>query len=240
MDNPMTFEHHTSQRYNAELEALRGSVLTMGGLVEHQCSQALEALVKGDEGLARTVAKSDHEVNELEVEISAQCIDILARRQPPARDLRMVVSVIRMASNLERIGDEAAKVGRMALKLADDYDRQSYHREPLHLGEGAGTLLRGALDAFARLDVDAAIDIIARDQEIDREFKSLNRLLMSHMMEQPQRVKNMLRVNSCARAFERIGDHAANLCEEVIYLVAGSDVRHLSIEEIRQRFRPQS
>jgi phosphate transport system protein len=234
MENTLQ-EQHTSQRYNAELEELRSSVLTMGGLVEQQCRQALEALVKGDEVLARTVARSDHEVNEMELEISAQCTDILARRQPAARDLRMVVAIIRMVANLERIGDEAAKVGRMARKLADGRDRESYCSEPQHLGQGASDMLRGALDAFARLDVDGAIAIIARDPEIDREFKTLTRLLMTHMMEQPQRVKNMLRVNSCARAFERIGDHAVNLCEEVVYLVEGSDVRHLSIEEIRER-----
>jgi phosphate transport system protein len=174
-------------------------------------------------------------VNELELQISAQCTDILARRQPAARDLRMVVAIIRMVSNLERIGDEAAKVGRMAMKLADDRDRQSYYSEPKHLGDGVSAMLQGALDSFARLDVELAISIIARDEEIDREFKTLTRLLMTHMMEQPQRVKNMLRVNSCARALERIGDHAVNLCEEVIYLVEGSDVRHLTLEEVRQR-----
>lgn len=235
MEKSLQTELHTSQRYNTELEGLRSSVLTMGGLVERQCRQALEALVNGDEQLAGTVAKSDFEVNDLELQISAQCTDILARRQPAARDLRMVVAIIRMVANLERIGDEAAKVGRKALKLADDRDRQSYNREPQHLGEGVTAMLRGALDAFARLDVDAAIGIIARDHEIDREFRTLNRLMMTHMLEQPQQLKNMLRVNSCARAFERIGDHAVNLCEEVIYLVEGSDVRHLSVEEVRQR-----
>ncbi|MCB1696639.1 MAG: phosphate signaling complex protein PhoU [Pseudomonadales bacterium] len=235
MENYLPSEQHTSQRYNAELEALRATVLTMGGIVERQCRQALEALVSGDEELARTVAKSDYEVNKLELDISALCTDILARRQPAARDLRMVVAIIRMASNLERIGDEAAKVGRMAAKLADDREKQSFYGEPVHLGEGVSAMLRGALDSFARLDVDAAIEVIARDHEIDREFKTLTRLLMTHMMEQPQRVKNMLRVNSCARALERIGDHAVNLCEEVIYLVEGNDVRHLSLEEVRQR-----
>jgi len=237
MDKSLPSGQHTSQRYNAELEQLRSSVLSMGGLVERQCAEALEALVKGDEELARSVSGSDDAVNRYELEISAQCIDILARRQPAARDLRMVVSIIRMVANLERIGDEAAKVARMAAKLADDYHEQSYHSEPLHLGKGAQALLHNALDAFARLDVDASIDVIARDEDIDREFKSLTRILVSHMTENPERVKNMLRVNSCARAFERIGDHATNLCEEVIYLVAGSDVRHLDIEEIRERFR---
>ena len=226
---------HTSQSYNAELEALRTSVLTMGGLVEEQLQSAVEALIAGNEELAEKVAKSDYTVNELELEISAQCTDILARRQPAARDLRMVVGIIRMVANLERMGDEAAKVGRMALKLADNRDTQSYQSEPKHLGEGVAAMLRGALDAFARLDVDAAIEVIARDKQIDREFKTLTRLLMTHMMEQPQQVKNMLRVNSCARALERVGDHAVNLCEEVIYLVEGNDVRHLSYEEIKRR-----
>jgi len=184
MEKTLQADQHTSQRYNAELEALRSSVLTMGGMVEQQCRQALESLVNGDENMARSVAKSDYQVNELELQISAQCTDILARRQPAARDLRMVVAVIRMVSNLERIGDEAAKVGRMAMKLADDRDRQSYYTEPKHLGDGVSAMLRGALDAFARLDVEAAIAIIARDEEIDREFKTLTRLLMTHMMEQ--------------------------------------------------------
>lgn len=235
MNNMIGGEQHTSQSYNAELEALRRSVLTMGGLVEQQCQSAVEALISGNEKLAAKVAKSDHAVNKLELEISAQCTDILARRQPAARDLRMVVGIIRMVANLERVGDEAAKIGRMALKLCDMRDKQTYQSEPQHLGEGVTAMLRGALDAFARLDVNAAIGIIARDREIDREFKTLTRLLMTHMMEQPQRVKSMLRVNSCARALERVGDHAVNLCEEVIYLVEGNDVRHLSLEEIKRR-----
>lgn len=235
MKNIISGEEHTSQSYNAELETLRSSVLAMGGLVEKQCQSALEALVRGDEELAEGVKKSDYAVNEMELKISAQCIDILARRQPAARDLRMVVGIIRMVANLERIGDEAAKVGRLALKLADNRDKQAYQSEPQHLGEGVIEMLRGALDAFARLDVDAAVEVIARDRDIDREFKTLTRLLMTHMMEQPQRVKNMLRVNSCARSLERVGDHAVNLCEEVIYLVEGNDVRHLSLEEIKRR-----
>lgn len=235
MEENIKIDQHISQRYNAELEALRSRVLTMGGLVEKQCEQALEALVKGDSELASTVAASDYQVNDLEVEISAQCTDILARRQPAASDLRMIVAIIRMSANLERIGDEAAKIGRMARKLADKQDRQAYVSEPRHLGEEVVDMLHGALDAFARLDVQAAIDIIARDLEVDSEFKSLTRLLITHMMEEPQRVKSMLRVNSCARALERIGDHSVNICEEVVYLVRGSDVRHLSVEEIRQR-----
>jgi phosphate transport system protein len=235
MDNNMKIDQHTSRRYNAELESLRSLVLTMGGMVEQQCREALQALVTGDAVLAEKVASADHEVNDMEVDISARCTDILARRQPAASDLRMIVSIIRMVANLERIGDEAAKIARMARKLSDDRNRKAHANEPLHLGEGVAEMLRGALDAFARLDVEAAIGIIARDLEMDLEFKSLTRLLVTYMMEEPQHVKLMLKVNSCARALERIGDHAVNICEEVIYLVKGSDVRHLSVEEIRRQ-----
>ncbi len=236
MEKNLHIDQHISQRFNDELQDLRSRVLTMGGLVEKQCEQALAALVHNKADLAETVATSDHEVNELEVEISAMCTDILARRQPAASDLRLIVAVIRIVANLERIGDEAAKIGRLALKLADDSDGMPFQAEPQHLGESAIAMLHGALDAFARLDVQAAIALAAHDRDIDREFKALTRLLISYMMEQPQRVKSMLRVNWCARALERIGDHSVNLCEEVVYLVEGSDVRHLRLEEIQQRY----
>ena len=236
MEKNLHIDQHISHRFNDELQDLRSRVLTMGGLVEKQCEQAVEALVHNKADLAETVATSDHEINELEVQISALCTDILARRQPAASDLRLIVAVIRIVANLERIGDEAAKIGRLAHKLADDNDGMPFQAEPLHLGESAVVMLHGALDAFARLDVQAAIALAAHDRDIDREFKSLTRLLISHMMEQPQRARSMLRVNWCARALERIGDHSVNLCEEVVYLVEGSDVRHLRLEEIQQRY----
>lgn len=236
MEKNLHIDQHISHRFNDELEALRQQVLTMGGVVERQCLMALDGLINQKADVAQVVATSDYQVNELEVEISAMCTDLLARRQPAASDLRMIVSVIRMVANLERIGDEAAKIGRFALKLADDSDSRALQAEPLHLGDSVIAMLRGALDAFARLDVQAAIGIAAHDPDIDKEFKSLTRLLISHMMEEPQQVKNMLRVNWCARALERIGDHSVNICEEVVYLVEGSDVRHLSLEEIQRRF----
>ncbi len=236
MEDDLHLDHHISRKYNEELEQIRRKVLAMGGLVEEQCRHALEALVDGDADLAEAVAASDHRVNRLEVDINADCTDILARRQPAASDLRMLVAIIRMTADLERIGDEAAKIGRIAATLADGHDRQSYTAEPLHLGQSVVEMLRGALDAFARLDVAAAIRVAARDPEIDREFESITRLLITHMMEQPRGVKTLLQVNWCARAFERIGDHAVNLCEEVVYLVKGSDVRHLGQQEIERRF----
>lgn len=236
MEKDLHIDQHISQRYNQELEELRSRVLEMGGLVEEQCRKALKALVKGKVRLAGEVAASDYKVNEIEVEINARCINILALRQPAASDLRMIVSIIRMSSDLERIGDEAEKIGRLVESMDSSRDSTGFRADQKHLGESALTLLRGALDAFARLDVSAAINAAADDIEIDREFESLTRLLITHMMEQPSSVKSLLRVNWCARALERIADHAVNICEEVVYLVKGSDVRHLSIKEIQDRF----
>ena len=236
MEENLHLDQHISHKYNEELEHLRSRVLEMGGLVESQCKKALKSLIKGKAELAEKVATSDYKVNELEVAINAECTDILARRQPAASDLRMLVAIIRMTADLERIGDEAEKIGRLAMKLADGHEKQSYYLEPQHLGDSVLEMLHGALDAFARLDVEAAIDVAGRDPEIDREFESLTRTLITHMMEQPRAVKSMLRVNWCARALERIGDHAVNICEEVVFLVKGSDVRHLSHEEIRSRY----
>lgn len=236
MDENLNLDQHTSQKYNEELEAVRAEVLEMGGLVEDQCRRALKALVKGKATLAEEVASSDYRVNEMEVSINAKCTDILALRQPAASDLRVVVAIIRMAADLERIGDEAEKIGRLAQILAEGRNGSSYRSDPKHLGKSVLDILNGALDAFARLDVEAAITTAAMDPDIDAEFESLTRLLITHMMEQPASVKNLLRVNWCARSLERIGDHAVNICEEVIFLVKGSDVRHLSLKEIQDRF----
>lgn len=234
MEENLHLDQHTSHRYNQELEELRSRVLVMGGLVEEQCRKALKALVKGKTNLAAEVASSDYKVNELEVEINERCTDLLALRQPAASDLRMIVSIIRLASDLERIGDEAEKIGRLAESMGGD--GAAFRSDPKHLGRSALDILRGSLDAFARLDVAAAINTAADDPEIDREFESLTRLLITHMMEQPAHVKDLLRVNWCARALERIGDHAVNICEEVIYLVKGKDVRHLTLKEIQERY----
>ena len=236
MEEDLHLDHHISHKYNEELEHLKRSVLEMGGLVEAQCKDAIQALVNGDALLAKSVASSDYKINDLEVAINAECTDILARRQPAASDLRMLVAIIRMTSDLERIGDEAEKIGRLAEKLAGGHEKQSYYMEPLHLGESVTEMLSGALDAFARLDVEAAINVAGRDPQIDREFETLTRTLITHMMEQPRAVKSMLRINWCARALERVGDHAVNICEEVVFLVKGRDVRHMSHEDIREKY----
>lgn len=236
MEEDLHLDHHISRKFNSELEGLRAKVLTMGGLVEQQCESAVDALVRGDALLAEQVATSDHRVNKLEVEISAQCMEILAKRQPAASDLRLILCVIRMISDLERIGDEAEKIGRLALKMANSQHQPATHGDTESLGKNVVEMLHGGLDAFARLDVDAAIRVAARDSAIDEEFESLTRHLLDNMVADPQKVKNLLRVNWCARALERVGDHTVNICEEVIFLVKGSDVRHLSLEEIQERY----
>jgi phosphate transport system protein len=236
MEEDLHIDRHISRRYNEELQGLHSSVLAMGGLVESQCREALDALVNGDAELAAKVAGADLEINQMEVDISARCADILVRRQPAASDLRMILAVIRVISDLERVGDEAAKIARLALKFAEGHDKQPWSTESRHLGTSVIGMLRGALDAFARLDVDAAIATAGRDPEVDQEFDSLTRLMITHMMEEPRKVKGMLQVNWCARALERIGDHAVNICEQVVFLVEGSDVRHLPLDTIRQRF----
>ncbi|MCK5360080.1 MAG: phosphate signaling complex protein PhoU [Gammaproteobacteria bacterium] len=235
MEN-LQIDQHISRKYNEELESLRNKVMTMGGLVEKQSKNALEALINGDSSLAEKVATSDYQVNSMEVEIDAECTDILARRQPAASDLRMIITVIKTITDLERIGDEAEKIGRFALKLANNQETQSYYSELHHLGEHVIEMLHGALDAFARMDVEAAVKVAGLDPEIDQEFEALTRLLITHMMEDPREIKNVLRLNWCARSLERIGDHSANICEYVIYLVKGHDVRHVSLEQIQETY----
>ncbi len=238
MENDLHLDHHISHKFNEELEALRRQELQMGALVEERCRGALQALSKGNEDLGRKVAGGDADVNAMELSISAACTDILARRQPAASDLRLVVSVIRMIADLERIGDEAAKIGRFAAKLAAAGVKKDLSSEPKPVGKSVIAMLHDALDAFARLDMEAAISVAERDREVEEQLSSLNRVLVTHMMEQPRIVKPALQVNLCARALERIGDHAVNICEEVVFLVKGSDVRHLTVEEIRERFPP--
>lgn len=235
MEN-LHIDQHISRRYNEELEDLRNKVMIMGGMVEKQCKNALKALIKGDSSLAESVATSDYRINSLEVEIDAECTEILARRQPAASDLRMILTVIKTITDLERIGDEAEKIGRFALKLANSHEPQSYYSDLHHLGTHVIEMLHDSLDAFARMDVDSAVKVAGRDPEIDLEFEALTRMLITHMMEDPREVKNVLRLNWCARSLERIGDHSSNICEYVIYLVKGHDVRHISLEDIQETY----
>ncbi|HEY5601667.1 MAG TPA: phosphate signaling complex protein PhoU [Gammaproteobacteria bacterium] len=229
--------HHISQQFNAELEDIRSKVLAMGGLVEQQIHDALTALVTGNVDLAEGVVKNDVKVNALEVTIDEECARILARRQPAAGDLRLIVAVIKTITDLERIGDEAEKVARMAVELAElERPRNQYH-EAQHLGEGVQRMVHDALDAFARTDVEAALKVAQYDKEVDIKYEGILRQLITHMMEDPRSIKRVMDVIWSIRALERIGDHAKNICEYIIYLVKGKDVRHLGIEAIEKELQ---
>jgi len=230
-------DKHISRRFNEELEQIRTLVMQMGELVEQQVNDGLNAVLNADEKLAKKVIQRDQEVNTMELEIDEYCTQILARRQPAASDLRLIVSVVKSITDLERMGDEATKLGRNAIKLARGSFAEEEGSRPLvelkHLGYHVNKTLNQALIAYAQMDVATALEIIKNDHVIDEEFDNISRLLVTKMMENPREIKNALRVTWCARALERIGDHTTNLCEYIVYLVEGKDVRHASIEQIK-------
>ena len=222
---------HISRRFNKDIEDLRSSVLAMGGLVESQLSQAIVAMVRGDSELGLQVARDDYKVNNLEVGIDEECGRILATRSPAAGDLRLIVAIIKTITDLERIGDEAEKIGFLASKLAAmDRPADSY-RELKTLGTHVSHMLRDAMNAFARLDVDEALEVVREDERVDEEYDAIQRQCITFMMEDPRTIKRVMNVTWAARSLERIGDHAKNICEYVIYMVKGKDVRHTGISE---------
>ena len=218
---------HISKRFDHELENIRNQVLTMGGLVETQVNNGLKGLLESDSEIASRVVNDDYKINRMEVDIDEQCVAILARRQPAASDLRLVVAIIKTITDLERIGDQAEKLGRNQLELVDDGASSSNFANIEHLGELVSKMLNRALDAFARMNVEDALKTIAMDEKINVEFEAMMRQLITHMMEDPRTIKNALRVSWSARALERIGDHSKNICEYVVFLVQGKDVRHI-------------
>lgn len=222
---------HISRRFNKDLEDLRNSVLTMGGMVEEQLSRAIAAIVTGDSELGLKVAKDDYKVNKLEVNIDEECSRILATRAPAAGDLRLIVAVIKTITDLERIGDEAEKIGFLASKLAEMDRPPDSYRELKNLGSHVLQMLRDAMNAFARLDVQASFEVVKEDEEVDDEYDVIARQGVTFMMEDPHTIKRVLNVMWVARALERIGDHSKNICEYVIYMVEGRDVRHTDIVE---------
>jgi len=222
---------HISKRFNKDLEDLRSSVLTMGGMVEQQLSKAIAAIVSGDSALGLKVANDDYKVNKLEVTIDEECSRILATRAPAAGDLRLIVAIIKTITDLERIGDEAEKIGFLASKLAVMDRPSDSYRELKNLGNHVLQMVRDAMNAFARLDVEASFAVVREDEEVDREYEAIARQGITFMMEDPHNIKRVMNVTWVARALERIGDHAKNICEYVIYMVEGRDVRHTDIVE---------
>jgi phosphate transport system protein len=228
---------HISRRFNEDLEGVRTRVLQMGGFVEQQLQKAVVALVDGDSELGEEVARGDHAVNNMEVAIDEECSRILATRAPAASDLRLIVAIIKTITDLERIGDEAEKIGYIASRLATMERPADRYREIKHLGRLVQQMVRAALDAFARLDAETALRICRDDRVVDDEFESIQRQCITFMMEDPRTIRRALDVMWVARSLERIGDHAKNLSEYVVYMVHGKDIRHTSLDDVERDLR---
>jgi len=228
----MQLGKHISQRYTQNLEDIRNKVLVMGGLVEAQADNAVKSLLEANAELAEEVSISDYKINKMEVAIDEQCVQVIARNQPAASDLRLVIAVVKVITDLERIGDEAEKIGRYSIKLAKYPTVNQLHAELSHLSQLVLGMLHDALDAFARMDTELALKIVANGDLVNKEYNNLSRLLITHMMEDPRNIKSVLRVTWCARSLERIGDHSRNICEYVVYFVKGKDIRHTSLDEV--------
>jgi phosphate transport system protein len=231
------YKTHISSQFNAELEDVRQRVLAMGGLVEQQIIDATRALMELDTELAEEVFKNDDKVDQLELLIDDECSRILARRQPTASDLRLVYAVIKTITDLERMGDEAHKIAQMARDLSTQERMYENMMETQHLSRHVSQMVREALDAFARMDTDAALAVAREDVAIDREYESLLRQCITYMMEEPRTIRRVIDLIWCVRALERIGDHAKNIAEYVIYFVKGKDVRHTSLEDMEREVR---
>lgn len=227
---------HISQQYDQELEDIRNKVLQMAGLVETQAENAVKSLLERDRELAKKVAVSDYKINKMEVDIDEDCTRVIARRQPAASDLRLVIAVVKVITDLERIGDEAEKIGIYSKKIARKKYAIGMHHELNHLGHLVLLMLHQALDAFARLDDQQAVKIVGMNDIVNQEFNNLSRLLITHMMEDPRNIKVALHINWCARSLERIGDHSRNISEYVVFLVRGKDIRHTDLSMLGKEF----
>lgn len=227
-----SYKQHISAQFNAELEAVKNHLLEMGGLVEQQIGRSVESLLNRDSGLAEEIIANDELVNQLEVSIDEECSRILARRQPAASDLRLVFAIAKVTTDLERIGDEASKIARQAVRLSEEGVSPSNFVEIRHIGGHVATMLRKSLDAFARLDVDMAVDTIVSDRSVDTEYATAMRSLITFMMEDPRTIGPVINEMWALRSLERVGDHASNISEHVVYLVRGLDVRHVEPDEL--------
>ena len=234
MDNSK-IGHHISERFNNELEDIRNKVLVMGGLVEQQIELAIEAFIMSDVELAELVIKQDNQVDKLETAIDMECTQSLALRQPTAFDLRMLLTVIKVINELEIIGDLAERIAKMAIQVSDIDGKKGHYHELQHMTDLVKDMLHGALDAFARMNIDEIIKITSRDDLVDREYNSILRQLITQMMEDPRNITRTLNVLWTVRAIERIGDHACYICQHLIFMIKGENVQHLTQEELEER-----
>nr|WP_315228636.1 phosphate signaling complex protein PhoU [uncultured Albidiferax sp.] len=226
-------DKHLSSQFDSELNGVSSRVMELGGLVESQIRQAVYALSQFSVEVADQVAETEIRVNGMEIEIDRELSSIIARRQPTARDLRLLIAISKTTANLERVGDEANKIARMAKSIAKSGSPRSLPTLDLRVSaDMASGLLRKALDAFARLDTSAALDILKEDDLIDQEFDGFVRKLITYMMEDPRTISASLDLLFIAKAIERIGDHAKNIAEFIIYIVKGEDVRHATVAQV--------
>ncbi|MBK7114736.1 MAG: phosphate signaling complex protein PhoU [Proteobacteria bacterium] len=225
---------HISRRFNEDMEHVRTRVLAMGGLVEELLAKALNSLIEGDSSLGESVARDDLAVNGMEVAIDEECSRILATRAPAAGDLRLIVAIIKTITDLERIGDEGEKIGNISARLAAMERPENRYREIKHMGRIVAEMVHDALDAFARLDSQQAVRVARRDRMVDEEYEAIQRQCITFMMEDPRSIRRALDVMWIVRSLERVGDHAKNICEYVIYMVHGKDVRHTKLEDVER------
>ena len=228
----MQIDQHISKKFNEELEHLRTDLLELGGVVEEQIANAIKAIETVDEDMADNVLVLEDDVDSREIMLDKKCTEVLARRHPAASDLRLVLAVLKTTRDLERMGDEAAKIAGMAIAMAKDRTDSSGYVELRHLSQKVCSLVRLSLDSFARYDVNGAIKVMKGDVEIDVEYRTAMREMITLMMEDPRSITRVMNMIWALRALERIGDHARNIAEHVIYIVRGKDVRHATLSDI--------
>ena len=219
-------DQHISKQFDSDLEDLKSRMLEMGGLVEKQVNDALKAVELADSELAVKVIEEENTVDSMEVAIDEEATLLIARRQPAASDLRMVMAVSRCVRDLERIGDEAKKIAKTAIQLSEEGGAPKGYLELRHIGIQVQQMLSRALDAFARFDAKSALEVLPQDRTVDLDYKSAVRELITYMMEDPRSISRVISILWTLKAVERIGDHAKNICEQVVYLVHGKDIRH--------------
>jgi phosphate transport system protein len=235
----MINSEHTSKQYDAELESVRERVLLMGELVGRQVRLSIDALIRSNVELMDRIIDEDHHVNALEVGIDESCAQIIARRQPTAVDLRMVIMIIKTITDLERIGDEAKKIAIAAKTLSQRKNLTMPRFDKIkHVTDLTLDMLLQSLGAFAKLDISAVAHVVRQDEQVDEEFRAFIRYLVTFMMEDPRTISSALEILFVAKSIERIGDHAKNMSEYVVYMVKGRDVRHITVEEIEREVQP--
>jgi len=231
---------HISRQFNEELEDVRSKVLHMGGIVEEQLANALRVLVNDESALARDVIDADAAVNSLEVEIDEECTRIVARRQPAATDLRLIMTVSKTINDLERIGDEAKRVAKMSRKDMDGALQDDLRAELAFMGDLVREMLRLVLDAFARTDVDTAVLVVKADRKVDKKYKKIIKKLIKRMYNDPEVIPSVLNIMWAVRSLERLGDRCQNIAEHIIYMVLGTDVRHIKLDDVLAEIEAQS